>query len=189
MTTKTGKTVRRMRIIVQVIFTFLFFYLLLHSGHARAETFTYTDYFFFIDPLLLLLNFIATGVIIPLFLFSLIPLFLTFIFGRFFCGWVCPLGTINQFFTWVFRKSRKKKKEKELGVDKKLLKLKYLVLVVVIVSAIMGTHLGGWLDPFSLLTRSTSIAVNPSVNYVVQHSLGGIVRLVFQVRFIYSQNQ
>jgi polyferredoxin len=171
MTKKTGKTVQRVRIAVQVIFTFLFFLLLLHSGHARTETFTYTDYFFFIDPLLLLLNFIATGVIIPLFLFSLIPLFLTFIFGRFFCGWVCPLGAVNQFFTWVFRKSRKKKKEKEIGVDKKLLKLKYLVLLVVIVSAIMGTHLGGWIDPFSLLTRSTSIAVNPSVNYVVQHSL------------------
>ena len=56
-------------------------------------------------------------------------------------------------------------------MDKKLLKLKYLVLVGIIVAAIMGTHLGGWLDPFSLLTRSATIAVNPSVNYAVSHSL------------------
>jgi len=167
MKAKTGQSIQRVRILVQVIFTALFFFLLLHSGHARAESFTYTDYFFYFDPLLLLLNFIATGKIIPIFLLSLIPLFLTLLLGRFFCGWICPFGAINQFFSWVFKKSKKEKK----GVDKKLLKLKYLVLVGIIVAAIMGTHLAGWLDPFSLLTRSTTIAVNPSVNYAVNHSL------------------
>lgn len=167
MKAKTGQSIQRVRILVQVLFTVLFFYLLLHSGHARAESFTYTDYFFYFDPLLMLLNFIATGKIIPIFLLSLIPLFLTLILGRFFCGWVCPFGTINQFFSWLSRKSRKEKK----GVDKKLLKLKYLVLLAVIVAAIMGTHLGGWLDPFSLLTRSSAVAVTPAVNYTVHQSL------------------
>ena len=167
MKAKTGQSIQRVRILVQVIFTFLFFYLLLHSGYARAESFTYTDYFFYFDPLLMLLNFIASGKILPIFLLSLIPLFLTLIFGRFFCGWVCPFGAINQFFSRIFKKSKKEKK----GVEKKLLKLKYLVLLGVIVAALMGTHLGGWLDPFSLLTRSTAIAVNPSFNHVINHSL------------------
>jgi ferredoxin len=167
MKAKTGKTIQRIRIIAQVIFTFLFFYLLLHSGSARTETFTYTDTFFYFDPLLLILNFLATGKVLAIFLLSLIPLFLTLIFGRFFCGWVCPFGAINQFFSWIFRKSKKEKK----GVDKKLLKLKYLVLVAVLVSAVMGTHPGGWLDPFSLLTRSAAVAVNPSVNHLVHQTV------------------
>ncbi|HLP59916.1 MAG TPA: 4Fe-4S binding protein [Candidatus Deferrimicrobium sp.] len=167
MKTSTGKKYQKVRIFVQVFFTFLFFYLLLGAGRAAANTFTYSDYFFYFDPLLLLLNFIATSTILTLFLLSLIPLVLTFIFGRFFCGWVCPFGAINQFFSWIFKKSKKEKK----GVDKKLLKLKYIILILVVVSALVGTHYGGWLDPFSLLTRSVTSIVNPSANYLMEESL------------------
>jgi MauM/NapG family ferredoxin protein len=171
MKAKTGRTVQRVRILVQVFFTFLFFFLLLKSGYARAESFTYTDYFFYFDPLLLLLNFLATGKIIGLFLLSLIPFFLTFILGRFFCGWVCPMGSVQQFFSWIFIRSKKKRKKKKEEADRKLLKLKYIVLLILIVGALMGTHLEGWLDPFSVLTRSTALALNPSFNYTVHHTL------------------
>ncbi|MCU0285395.1 MAG: 4Fe-4S binding protein [Acidobacteria bacterium] len=167
MKTSTGKRVQKVRIFVQVFFVFLFFYLLLSAGQVGTNSFTYSDYFFYFDPLLLLLNFIATSTIITIFLLALIPLVLTFIFGRFFCGWICPFGAINQFFSWIFKKSKKEKK----GVDKKLLKLKYLILIMVIVSALLGTHYGGWLDPFSLLTRSVTTVVNPSVNYVLEETL------------------
>jgi len=170
MKAKTGKTIQRIRIAVQVLFTFLFFYLLLKSGYARAESFTFTDYFFYFDPLLLLLNFLATGTIITVFLLSVIPLLLSFVFGRFFCGWVCPMGAVMQFFTWLFRRKDKKKKIKET-VDKKLLKLKYVILIMLIIAALFGTHLGGWFDPFSLLTRSAALTVNPAVNHTVSRVL------------------
>ncbi len=167
MKAKTGKHFQKTRIIVQVVFTFLFFYLLLSAGRSGAESFTYTDYFFYFDPLLLLLNFIATSKILPIFLLSLVPLALTFVLGRFFCGWVCPFGAVNQFFSWLFKKSKKEKK----GVDKKFLKLKYIMLILVVISTLVGTHYGGWLDPFSLLTRSVTTIVNPSVNYLLEESL------------------
>jgi len=35
----------------------------------------------------------------------------------------------------------------------------------------MGTHIGGWLDPFSLLTRSSTIIIKPAVNYTIEHTL------------------
>jgi MauM/NapG family ferredoxin protein len=167
MKTKKGKQTQKIRIAVQIIFTLLFFYLLFATGSAGAESFTYSDYFFYFDPLLLVMNFIATYKIIPIFLLSLIPLAITFVFGRFFCGWVCPLGAINQFFSWLFKKSKVEKK----GVDKKLLKLKYVILVVVLVSAVWGTHYGGWFDPFSLLTRSVTTVAAPSGNYLLEKSL------------------
>ena len=167
MKAKKGKLFQKIRIGAQVFFTFLFFYLLFSTGSAGAESFTYTDYFFYFDPLLLLVNFIATYKILPLFLFALIPLALTVVFGRFFCGWVCPFGAINQFFSWIFKKSKKEKK----GVDKKLLKLKYVVLILVLVSALWGTQYVGCLDPFSLLTRSTTTIVNPSAHYLLEQTL------------------
>lgn len=162
---KTGHTNQRFRIISQLLFLTLFFLLLIHSGQSNTQSFPFTDSFFYIDPLIFLLHFLTTGVILPLFLLSLIPITLTLIFGRFFCGWVCPFGSINQFFTWLFRQARKNRKEK--GVNKPLLKLKYAILIAIIIAAIMGTHFGGWLDPFSLLTRTSTTVINPSINYSI----------------------
>ncbi len=168
MQAKKGKQLQKIRIAVQVFFTVLFFYLLLAAGLSGAESFKYTDLFFYIDPLLLLVNSIATFKILPIFLLALIPVFLTLVFGRFFCGWVCPLGAINQFFSWIFRKKLQKEKK---APDKRLLRLKYALLVVILVSAVWGSHFAGWLDPFSLLTRSASTVISPSVNYAVEHSV------------------
>ncbi len=157
-----------LRIFSQFLFLSLFFYLLVRTGAAATESFIYSDYFFFFDPLLLLINFIATHTITAIFLLSVIPLFLSLIFGRFFCGWICPMGTINHFFSWLFRRKTPARVE---PVDKKLLKLKYIILLIVIVMTLFGTNIGGWLDPFSLLTRSTTLVVNPTLNYLTETSL------------------
>lgn len=167
MTQKKGRQLQRIRIVSQILFTFIFFFLLISAGRSGSESFTYTDSFFYFDPLLLLLSLIATHTLTAIFLLSLIPVFLTLIFGRFFCGWVCPFGAINQFFSYMFKKSKKKKEP----VNKKLLKVKYIILLLIIVLSLMGTHIGGWFDPFSLLTRSTAVVVNPSANYMVENSL------------------
>ncbi|MCP4218409.1 MAG: 4Fe-4S dicluster domain-containing protein [bacterium] len=164
---KQGQRLQKLRIAAQVIFTLLFFYLLIGSGRTGTETFQFTDTFFYFDPLLLLVNFIATHKILAIFLLSLIPVLLTIAFGRFFCGWVCPFGAINQFITWLLKKSRKEKRE----VSKSLLILKYGILFFILASALLGTHLTGWLDPFSLLTRSTATVITPSTNYALEYSL------------------
>jgi ferredoxin-type protein NapF len=168
MTKRTGRLWQRLRISSQVLFTALFFYLLIRTGQSATETFTFSDYFFYFDPLLLLLNLIATHKVMPLFLLSLIPLVLTLVLGRFFCGWVCPMGAIQQLFTRLFRKSNREKQ-----VSRTLLKMKYIILILVVVFALMGTHLGGWLDPFSLLTRSTATVISPAVNHTLEQTLKG----------------
>ncbi len=157
------------RLFFQVFFLVLFFWLLIRTGAAATESFRYSDYFFYFDPLLLIINIFSTHAVINLFLLSLIPLSLTLIFGRFFCGWVCPMGTINHFLSWLFRRKRKRVEQ----VDHKLLKLKYVILTIVLVMALFGTNIGGWFDPFSILTRSTSVVVSPSANYVIEETLKG----------------
>ncbi len=110
MTQKQGKIWQRIRIGSQILFTFLFFYLLIKTGQTANQSFQFSDYFFYFDPLILILNVIATRQITLIFLLALIPLFLTFVFGRFFCGWICPMGAIQQFFTRIFRKSNREKR-------------------------------------------------------------------------------
>ena len=167
MTRNRGKLYQKIRIISQILFTILFFYLLIRTGQALVESFTFSDSFFYFDPLIFLATLISTGKIVPLLLLSMIPVLLTLIIGRFFCGWACPLGAINQLFTWIFRKSGKKR----IQVNRKHLGVKYIILIILLVSCLFGTQLAGWLDPFSLLTRSSSVSVLPAANFVITQSL------------------
>lgn len=160
MTRSTARRLRALRVFSQVVFLILFFVLLVSASRM----------FFYFDPLLFLLNFLATGTVFKLFLLSLIPVALTLVFGRFFCGWVCPLGTLNQFFTWI---GLRKKKRRIEPVPERALRVKYVVLIVVVAMALMGTHLGGWLDPLSLLTRSTAVSLAPAANHGLNQLLKG----------------
>jgi len=158
MTRANARVLRFCRVVSQILFLALFIILLVSASRM----------FFYFDPLLGLLNFLATGEVMTLFLLSLIPLGLTLVFGRFFCGWVCPLGTLHQFFTWLGIRGKKKKIE---PVPRKALRVKYVVLIVLVVMTLMGTHLGGWLDPLSLLTRSTAVSLAPAGNHGLNQAL------------------
>lgn len=109
------------------------------------------------------MNFISSGKVFNVLLLSLIPLILTLFLGRFFCGWVCPFGTINHFFSWLFKKSDKKRQSN----FPQAFNLKYLILIGLAAASLFGLHLWGWLDPFSLLTRSFAVLTS-SVDYFAQ---------------------
>jgi MauM/NapG family ferredoxin protein len=114
--------------------------------------------FFALDPLILLQHLAATHRVLLYALAALIPLALTLVLGRFFCGWVCPFGAIHEFITWIGGKRQKPGSRP----DRKLLRIKYLILTAAIVAALAGAPLAGWLDPFALLTRSTTAAIEPA---------------------------
>jgi MauM/NapG family ferredoxin protein len=163
---KKSKRLQRLRILSQFIFSGLFFYLLLRSGGIAIAHLPHTGLFFYIDPLFLWVNLLA-GPFLPVLLLALVPLLLTLVFGRFFCGWICPLGALNQFFTWLgSRRARKK-----VTVERNALRLKYLLLIVLLVASLFASQLLGWLDPIALLTRSASTVVLPGANFLAQHAL------------------
>ncbi|MFC1724398.1 4Fe-4S dicluster domain-containing protein [candidate division KSB1 bacterium] len=152
---------QRSRIFFQVFFLIIFlvlFFIPAVSGNLA-------EVFFRFDPLLLLMNLISSGIVLKVLLLSLIPLLLTLFLGRFFCGWICPLGTVNQFFSWLFRKNNKRNSKPE----PEEFRLKYLIVPALIVSAFLGVYLWGWLDPFSLFSRSLAV-LTPSADYLAQKS-------------------
>ena len=167
MTAEKGKSIQRVRIAAQIFFLILFFFLLFKTGAAPATRFGFSTAFFYIDPLILLASILATQKLIPIFLLALVPFLLTFIWGRFFCSWVCPFGAIHQFFTWLARKTGRRKG----AVDRRPLRIKYILLIVFLVASLFGTQLVGWLDPFSFLTRSSAVSVLPGMNFLLQRGL------------------
>ena len=135
--------------------------------------------FFAIDPLILLQHLAATRTVLFYALFALIPMALTLVLGRFFCGWLCPFGAIHEFITWIGGKRQKPSSRP----NPRLLRIKYLILAAIIVAALAGMPLAGWLDPFALLTRSTSVAIEPAASNVFW---GGWVRISVQPMLIGS---
>ena len=166
MDAKRGKRWQRLRIASQVLFLALFFLLLLKSGDIAVTQLPHTGFFFYIDPLLLWVN-ILSGPFVDAFLLALLPLLLTLVLGRFFCGWVCPFGALLQFFTWLGARGRKAK----IVPGQRALRWKYLLLIVLLVASLFASQLLGWFDPLALLTRSSSVALVPGLNFLTQHAL------------------
>ncbi len=89
--------------------------------------------------------------------------------GRFFCGWVCPLGTLHNLTGSVVRKRRR-------TVPKGSFRLKYLLLVFLLASSAFTLQITGIFDPLSLLIRSLSLSVYPAFQYGVTSFLDALSR-------------
>ncbi len=88
---------------------------------------------------------------------------LSFIFGRFFCGWICPMGTIMDAISFIFRPGKIKDRiEKNKYSPKQI--YKYMLLIIILISAAMGVMQAGLLDPISILTRTGAVFFAPAIS-------------------------
>jgi polyferredoxin len=89
------------------------------------------------------------------FILMIIGFLMALLFGPVFCGWVCPLGTIQEWVAGLGRKLFKKKRFNHFipeKIDRVLRYLRYLVLGwVVYMTAISGTLLFAEIDPYFAL--------------------------------------
>jgi len=148
---------------VQTASVLLFTWLFLRTVYRPEASVGWFDQVYFdIDPLLLVSVWAAGGTIVVTMLLSLLLLLLTFVFGRWFCGWVCPLGAVHNFFSSL--RALRNKEKLQLDRYSPRQNIKYYVLIAVLVCAVLGVNLAGWLDPASVLYRSMAVAVYPAVN-------------------------
>jgi len=76
------------------------------SGNIRLPL-PYPSIFLQSDPLVAVLNVLSSHALYRGLLWSLTILIPTLFLGRFFCGWICPLGTLNHFFSnWKSERKR-----------------------------------------------------------------------------------
>lgn len=105
---------------------------------------------------------ISERVILPGIIFSFIMLFLTFIFGRFFCGWVCPLGaTID-----IGGKVRKNILYRKSFPNRKLRISKFIILGIIALFSLFGVQLAWILDPMVIMARFVSLNLIPTITSI-----------------------
>lgn len=113
---------------------------------------------FRLDPFLALSVTLAIKTFSFLFLPAGIVVLLTLIFGRFFCGWVCPMGSL---IDWSRRLTGATGSAPEPGQRQ----WKYALLLFLLTASLFGLPLAGYLDPFSLLIRGLTFAVQPAMDH------------------------
>jgi polyferredoxin len=93
---------------------------------------------------------------------------LTIIFGRVFCSWICPFGSIHHFVGYLSNRKKPASKKIELNKYRKAQYIKYFILVVFLAMAAFpsfGASLQtGLLDPIPLVTRSFNLVIVPIVD-------------------------
>lgn len=131
-------------------------------------------FFFHVNPLAAGITWLATHAVLAPMLFALITVVSALLFGRAFCGWVCPLGTIHAAATWF----GKKRGARKPGADNWTAwqRSKYYLLIALVAMALFGAHWSGVFDPFSILYRSFTAAVYPGVQYTVEDGATGVYR-------------
>ena len=134
----------------------------------------YPSIFLQSDPLVALLNALSTRTLYHGLLWSLTILIPTLFLGRFFCGWICPLGTMNHFFSNL--KSEKKRGARLIASNryKKWQSEKYYILAVLLVSSLFGGLTLALMDPITLLVRSLTVSVLPGLNLAINAVLSSL---------------
>ena len=151
---------------VQAAVLLLFFYLFLETADGpNGQPGRGVKLFFQLDPLIALASWMASHAIAAGMLLSVATLAVTLVFGRWFCGWICPFGTLHHFFASL-RRGRPQDRI-ETGGYTRWQKSKYYVLALFLGGALLGVNAVGWLDPFSFFFRSLATSVDPAINHAI----------------------
>lgn len=116
-----------------------------------------------IDPLVMIANMLSTGYVYRFLGWGLFVVALTLLFGRVFCNWICPYGTLHQFVGWLFNVGTGKKRIED-NRYRNIYYLKYMILIVFLIMASMGALQIGLLDPICLMYRTFATVVAPAAD-------------------------
>jgi polyferredoxin len=119
------------------------------------------NWFMQLDPLVGISTMLGTRTLYAGLLWGLLTVVLTVLIGRFFCGWVCPFGTLHQFFGWIGLRGKKPKERLAANRYRKAQNIKYYILILFLVMAAMGSVQAGLLDPIPLMHRSVNLVLLP----------------------------
>ncbi len=171
-----------LRRISQVAFFVLFMYLLVETGF-RGDKSSASDApvrlphtveaFLLVDPFVTAMTALASHTVYYPLMWSLGLLALTLVFGRVFCGWICPFGTLHHFFAWILPSPKGRGASRvEANKTHTYQRVKYYLLWAFLTSALAGSAIGGLFDPICIMVRSVGLGALPVVQYLAARGLG-----------------
>jgi MauM/NapG family ferredoxin protein len=122
--------------------------------------------FFRADPLIVAAYLFAQKTVTVLLIPGLLMAAFSLVLGRFFCGWICPLGTIIDLVTTRIRKTR------PLAILRT--RFKYYLLAGLLAAALFNVNLAGLLDPIAILVRAFTFFFYPILGHSVRTSWAGL---------------
>lgn len=93
------------------------------------------NWFLQLDPLAALGSLAASGELYSGMAWGLATIAGTLVLGRFFCGWLCPFGTLHHFLGWLGRRGLRAKAREDLNQPHPAQAAKYYVLLFLLAGA------------------------------------------------------
>lgn len=145
-----------LRRVSQALFLSLFLYAYYSIAYSLYRILP-LDIFSGMDPFMTIFASIGGRTVLPAMAFALFMLVVTLILGRFFCGWICPLGTVIDICGSV----RKKKIKFTESQNRVLTSLKFYILGIVALFSFLGMQIAGVFDPMAIMFRFLSLDLRP----------------------------
>jgi polyferredoxin len=162
------------RRVVQVA-VFLLFIIILIRTVSPPETGLPADFILRLDPLAAISTGLAArdaGDLFAKFLPAMILVAMTIILGRFFCNWVCPLGTTLDIWDRIVGWRRRSGHRSPVKHPEHLRNVKYYVLAFFLVAALFSSQAAWLMDPIPIATRTYGVAIYPYATYIAKSILG-----------------
>ena len=161
------KYLKRIRVIFSLLFFLLTTFLFLDYKELISNSFLNNILYFQFIPSFLKFTNVFSLVSIGF----ILVLIVSIIFGRIYCSSICPFGILQDIFTWLSGKTRKKKKKKFFRFARPYNILRYSLLIITILVFIFGSAiLLTLLDPYSNHGRISTNIFRP-VFYILNNLL------------------
>jgi len=92
-----------------------------------------------LDPLIALSTVLTTRTLYSGLLWAMVTVVLTVLLGRFFCGWVCPFGSLHHFIGFLGRRRKSTHDRTAVNQYHRAQSIKYYLLVFLLTAAAGGT--------------------------------------------------
>lgn len=155
---------RKIRILSQII-TFACFIILFYGINNQLRGYVAeSELMLQLNPFSALLTLIAShSILFSLLVSGIIMALVAIVFGRLFCGFICPLGTAIDFVDhFVFKKIR----SKDRIPPRYFQRFKYVFMVALLVLSVFGGIFSLYHDPLSLMTRFLTITIDPVLKII-----------------------
>ncbi len=141
-----------------LLFLFPLFTLIYRHLDILDSTSEYGSWLLPWDPLLALGNLINRRPSTLILGAALCLLAISLVFGRSFCGWVCPMGTITDLIRPLAFWQRKRKSTPSRIDGRRNRPWRYALLAATLGSAVLSIKLLGWVDPLIIFGRTATAA-------------------------------